>query len=440
MADYIKRTLPHDLRVEKSVLGGMLLDEKAIYKVMLLVEPSDFYYMGHAHIFKAMTDLTNQREPVDIITLQDELKKHGKLDSVGGLAFITSLIDETPTAANIQHYARIIKEKSIARQTITLCRAAIEDLYSLKSGEDKIRSSLCAELIRTANHKKEAKHIKDVLAEEIKEIEKRIKTGPGYPGFNTGFTQLNLTIGGIQRKQLIIVGARPSVGKTAFAVNMIKDLAKEAKVLFFSNDQSGGELIRRLLSRYGGIVNTRIRDARIGTNDFNQILNVVGKDLAELPIWINDSRGLTIEDIEAQINYFRQKEGIDVVIIDYLQLISRPGQNENTEIGDITGKLKELAGELDIAVVLLSQLNRDPTKRSGGKPQMYDLRGSGSVEQDANVILLLHRDINKPEDKSMEVIIAKHKDGPLGIMHCNYEAKTFLIGALKMEGDFRGEN
>ncbi len=439
---YMMRVPPQNLEAEQSVLGGILIEEQAIARVLDMLAPADFYQEQHRRIYSAMTELFKRNQPIDFITLTELLKEKNILDDAGGIPYIASLVDNVPTAANIRYYAGIVKRHANLRRLITACSEAQADAYEAKSDPHDLILKLAREIIAIETGKDATVHIHDPLKSEIDRIATKFKDKDYHPGWNTSYPSINNELGGIQKRQLFVVAARPSVGKTALLVNMVGTLSKQTPILFFCLDQTKEEFARRIIARYAMINNYAIRDGKFPKEEWLNITETVA-DFSQLPVFINENTHQTIDDIEFLTKKYVLEHNIGVVMIDYLQMIRRPGRkSENEEIGEITWRLKELAKELNVNVMLLSQLNRNLDKRPDPRPVLSDLRGSGSIEQDANIVVFLHHDdkyigtdpITRKEIRGrLEFIVAKHKDGRVGKIYVKVDKPIYLMEETEAE-------
>ena len=433
MTNQALRMPPQNLDAEQSVIGGVLIDVKALARVLDIVQPSDFYRDGHRRIFGAMIEMFRAGTEIDLVTLTEELRRRKALDDVGGPAYITSLVDNVPTAANIRYYAEIVKRQANLRRIISACNQAGADAYDPKSDPHELVVNLMREIVSIETGRDKTVHIREPIKAEMERITTRFNDKDYRPGWRTGFESIDDELGGIQRGQLFVVAARPSVGKTAFLVGMVKALAKQTGILFFCLDQTKEEFARRMISRYSLVNNYAVRDGKLNKTDWPKITEAAA-DIGELPaVFINENTHMTIEEICFLTKKYVLEYGVGVVMIDYLQMVRRPGRaSENEEIGEITWRLKELAKELSINVMLLSQLNRNIEKRPDPRPVLSDLRGSGSIEQDANVVVFLHWDekyVNPVTHKfgQLEFIVAKHKDGRIGRICVQFDKPVYLM-------------
>lgn len=429
------RIPPHSNDAEISVIGAMMLDKSAVSKVMEIIEPDSFYNDNHKEIFKAILDLSDRGVPADLISLTEELTRRQKLEEVGGTFYLLDINKQTPTSANIEYHARIIQEKYIKRSLISTATQIIERSYDestdaldevdiaesdiFKIAEKRFSSSFVD--IKTLSHQ-----ALDVIAKLVD----RDKTG--LTGVPTGYTDLDKFTGGFQNSDLIILAARPSMGKTALALSIARNVAVEYKlpVAFFSIEMKDIQLVLRLFSAESQIDAHKIRTGYITHDDMTKMVHKINR-LADSPLFIDDSPSLSIADFRAKCRRLKTEHNIKMVIIDYLQLINSPkADSREREISMISSSLKQIAKELDIPIVALAQLNRSVESRPDKKPMLSDLRESGSIEQDADVVLFIHRpefygiktypDTNTPTENTAEVIIGKQRNGPTDTVRLVY--------------------
>ncbi|GAA5346708.1 replicative DNA helicase [Planifilum fimeticola] len=419
---FADRLPPHNLEAEQAVLGAILMDPHALTLVAERLRPDDFYRQGHQRLFQAMLNVAERGEPVDLVTVSEELQKTKQLEEVGGVSYLTELADSVPTSAHADHYARIVEEKAILRRLI---RTATQIATSGYTGGDDV-----AEIIDDAERKildisqrrirKAFLPIRDILMDTYERIEQMHENQGELTGIPTGFPDLDRMTSGLQRSDLIILAARPSMGKTAFALNLAQNVALHAgeTVAIFNMEMPAIQLVQRMLSAEGNIDAQVFRTGNLGEEDWEKLTMAIGT-LAEVPIFIDDTPGLTVFDIRAKLRRLQAEHGLGLVVIDYLQLIrGRGGESRQQEISEISRSLKLLARELNVPVIALSQLSRAVEQRQDKRPMLSDLRESGSIEQDADIVAFLYRDDYYDEESErkniMEVIIGKHRNGPVG--------------------------
>ncbi len=425
MNAFSERVPPQNLEAEQSVLGAMLLDRDAVVAVSNLLRAEDFYADKHSYLFDSIMALFGRGEPVDLITLQDELRKSGHLEDIGGLSYLTSLINTVPTTANVQQYALIVEQKATLRKLQNAARRVVDDCYVT---EDIDATLVDAEKsIFAVTQRRSGKgyvHIKEALVTAYGHLEFLFSAKGKTTGVSTGFRDLDQMTSGFQPSDMIVVAARPSVGKTAFTLNIARNAAiiGGAKVAFFSLEMSAEQLALRMLAAEAAVDGHRLRTGQLLDQDWQRLGSGLAT-LAEAPIFIDDTPNCPLMEIRSKCRRIQQEHGLNLVIIDYLQLMSmpsRPGQvsNRQQEISEISRSLKHLARELKVPVVALSQLSRSVEQRQDKRPMLSDLRESGAIEQDADMVAFLYRDDYydpESEKKNMvEVIIAKHRNGPIG--------------------------
>lgn len=417
------RIPPHSIEAEKSVLGAALLSKDALFDVVEVVKAEDFYDENHKEIFRAILDLHRKSAPVDALTVAEELKKRNSLNMVGGRAYIASLSAGTPTTSNAMEYGKIVAEKAAIRKLIGTADDIVVKGYegSMDAGQmlDYAESGIFE--ISQKRQKGQYTHIKDVLLENIEIIDRASKLDGGLTGVTTGFKYLDNMTSGLQRSDLIILAARPAMGKTAFALSLALNAAVKgnASVMVFSMEMSKEQLGQRLLSMESKVGMQALKTGRLERRDWDDI-NIALDILSRAKIHIDDTAGVSIMEMKSKCRRLKAEEGLDLVVIDYLQLMNPEGKSDSRtqEISVISRNLKLLARELDCPVLVLSQLSRAPEQRTDHRPMLSDLRESGSIEQDADIVIFLYRDEYYNEDTEAvgecEVIVAKQRSGPTG--------------------------
>jgi replicative DNA helicase len=416
---------PQNLEAEQSVLGGILIENEAINRVTEILDPDDFYRDAHHKIFNALINLSERDEPADLITLTNELRKIDQLDSIGGASYLASLIDSVPTAANIEYYAKIVKEKSILRKLIQTSTEIVTQSYEDR-GDIEVFLDEAERAIFDISEKRVKPSfysIRDVVKESFKTIERLFQKKELVTGVPSGFKELDRMTAGFQPSDLIIIAGRPSMGKTAFCLNVAQYAAIENKipVAIFSLEMSKEQLVIRMLCSEAHVEGTRLRTGFLNESDWPK-LTIAAGNLSEAPIYIDDSAALSVLELRAKARRLKSEHGMGMLIIDYLQLMKGRVRVESRqqEISEISRSLKALAKELNIPVIAVSQLSRKTEERTGNRPQLSDLRESGAIEQDADLILFIYRDevYNRSEDNpnrgKAEVIIGKQRNGPIG--------------------------
>ncbi|HGM3506339.1 replicative DNA helicase [Clostridioides sp. ZZV15-6383] len=432
------RIPPHSVESEQSILGSILLDKDAIITVTETIKPNDFYKEAHKIIYECMITLSNKGEPIDLITLTEELRKQGHLNDIGGISYITSLSTIVPTTSNVKYYADIVKEKSVLRKLIKASNEIINLGYS---GATKIEDVLeqAEKRIFDISQEKTSddfKPINLVLMDAYDMIEKLYTNKSDVTGITTGFKDLNKKINGLQRTDLILIAARPAMGKTAFSLNLVQNAALkgDASVAVFSLEMSKEQLVQRMLSSQSSVELKKIKTGTLNDNDWPRIIDAMAV-LSDAKIHIDDTPGIKISELRSKCRKLKIEKGLDLVLIDYLQLMEGEGNNESRqqEISKISRSLKVLAKELNCPVVALSQLSRAPEQRADHRPMLSDLRESGAIEQDADIVMFLYRDEYYHADSESknigEVIIAKNRHGETG------SVELVWLGEVQRFGD-----
>ncbi len=417
------RVPPHNLDAEVSVLGSMLLSKNAIAEVVEFVGPEEFYRGAHRTMFEAIRDLYDRGEPVDSVTLADELQRRGTLDSVGGLVAITDLISQVPTAANAGYYAKIVAEHALRRRLIDAGTDITKVGYDPGVEADDAVDHAEATIFQVAqrSYGRELSPMRDLLSQSFELIEKRYENKQAVTGLPTGFIDLDRLTSGLQAGQLIILAARPGLGKSTLVTNIATHVAVDLRrpVVMFSLEMSQMELIERVLASQSRIDNDRLRTGRLRDDDWPKLSQAMGR-LGEANFYIDDTAGINLMEIRSKCRRLKQRHGLDLIIIDYLQLMQshRRVDNRVQEVSELSRGLKVLAKELETPVIALSQLSRKPEDRPGDKrPRLSDLRESGSIEQDADIVAFIYRDDAYDRDAvtkgEAELMVAKHRGGPL---------------------------
>ena len=408
---------PHSEEVEKSVLGACLIDKDAVISVVEFLRPEHFYDDSHGQIFEAILGLYEDRAPIDIITLTEKLKKQKALKRTGGVTYLSELASSVPTAANIEHYGRIIKDDYTKRMLIAAAAKVSEQAFDESSEADQVLDRAEQEVfaLSQAYLKQVFIPVKDALAESFDRLDELHKKAGGLRGVPTGFKDLDNMLAGFQPSNMVILASRPGIGKTALALNIARHITVEEKlsVGFFSLEMSKEELVDRLLVRQADIDAWKLKTGKLEEEDFTRLSEAMGV-LAEAPLYIDDTPAASILEMRTKARRLQVEHGLDLIIVDYLQLMrARKRENRVQEVSEISMGLKNLARELKIPVLAASQLSRAVEVRGGARPRLADLRESGSIEQDADVVAFLYReDEETPENITLE--IAKHRNGPTG--------------------------
>ncbi|MFP5256635.1 MAG: replicative DNA helicase [Acidimicrobiia bacterium] len=420
------RVPPHDLQAEESLLGAMMLSPQAIADAAGTVTASDFYKPAHGHVYDAIHTLYASGQPVDAVTVADELRRFGLLDQVGGPAVLAQILSSTPATTNAARYAEIVEEHALLRRLISVAGEIAELGYSLP---DDVQKALdrAESLVYEVNERRvtdSTKRLADLLGDNLQRFEDLYEKGDAITGTPTGYLDLDALLAGLQPSSLVIVGARPAMGKTSFALGMVAHAALEAQrpVLMFSLEMSSEELSQRILCSEAKVDASRARTGRLDGEDWKKISKAIGR-LGEANIWIDDNPSLTIMEIRAKARRLKSQVGdLGMIVIDYLQLMTgRAGaESRQVEVSELSRGLKILARELETPVVALSQLSRNLEMRADKRPMLADLRESGSLEQDADVVMFIFREEvydPKPENTGQaEIIVAKHRAGPTGVV------------------------
>ncbi|MGE5328442.1 MAG: replicative DNA helicase [Deltaproteobacteria bacterium] len=425
MQETLGRIPPNSLEAEQSVLGALLIDNEAVPIVAEILKSEDFYRQDHKEIYEAVLDLFETGKPIDIISAKEQLKVRGTLEGVGGLEYLSTLSDMVPTTANVRHYARIVEEKSLLRQLIK-ASGEIMNLGFEASEEVAIITDEAQKKIFEVLGQRSSKGfypIKEVLLDSFNKLEELYNSKGYITGVPTGFSDLDVKTSGLHSSDLILIAARPAMGKTSFALNIAQyaSIHGRVPVLIFSLEMSKEQLVNRILCSEAMVDSQKIRTGKLDEEDWTKIAGALGP-VSEAPIYIDDTPGLSVMEIRAKCRRLKLEKNIGLIVIDYLQLMQGRARSENRqqEISEISRALKVLAKEINVPVVTLSQLSRAPETRSDHRPILSDLRESGAIEQDADIVMFLYRDdYYNPETEKKniaEVILAKHRNGSTGIV------------------------
>ncbi|MFE4704859.1 replicative DNA helicase [Peribacillus simplex] len=418
------RIPPQNIEAEQAVLGAIFLEPSSLTVTSEVLIPEDFYRSSHQKIFNVMLKLNDEGKAVDLITVTEELAATKNLEEVGGVSYLSELAGSVPTAANIEYYARIVEEKSLLRRLIRTATNIAQEGYSREDEVEELLGEAEKTIMEVAQRKNSGafQNIKDVLVSTYDNIEVLTTRTGDVTGIPTGFAELDRMTAGFQRNDLIIVGARPSVGKTAFALNIAQNVATktEENVAIFSLEMGAEQLVMRMLCAEGNINAQNLRTGSLTDEDWRKLTMAMGS-LSNAGIYIDDTPGVRIGEIRSKCRRLKQENGLGMILIDYLQLIQgdgRSGDNRQQEVSEISRSLKALARELKVPVIALSQLSRGVEQRQDKRPMMSDIRESGSIEQDADIVAFLYRDDyydKESENKNIiEIIIAKQRNGPVG--------------------------
>ncbi|MBP1963826.1 replicative DNA helicase [Paenibacillus aceris] len=420
---FMDRVPPQNIEAEQAVLGAILINSDALITAMERITSDDFYRGAHQRIFEAIVELAEDQEPVDLITLTSLLQNKQQLEEIGGVTYLSELANAVPTAANIDYYAAIVEEKSMLRRLIRTATQIVTNGYANEEDVGSMLSEAEAKILEISQRRSSSGFvvIRDVLMEVFEKVESLYSNKGGATGVPSGFVDLDKMTSGFQRSDLIILAARPSVGKTAFALNVAQNVGVRAKetVAIFSLEMGAAQLVQRMVCAEANVDANRMRTGYLEGDDWEKLTMAIGA-LSEANIFIDDSAQITVADIRAKCRRLQQEKGLGMILIDYLQLIAGRGKGDNRqqEVSEISRTLKQIARELNVPVIALSQLSRGVEQRQDKRPMMSDLRESGSIEQDADIVAFLYRDdyYDKESEKKniIEIIIAKQRNGPVG--------------------------
>jgi replicative DNA helicase len=420
----IERPLPHNLEAERSILGAVLLDNHVLNAAIEKLKPEDFFLDPHRRIFERMISLGETQQAIDLVTLTENLDRSGELEASGGPAYLAQLLDGVPHISNVDHYARIVKEKAVLRNLIHATDAIQQQALDAGEDADLILDRAESFIFQLAEERVRAGLIgvKELVRENYERLERIFSEGRRITGLATGYARLDNETAGLQPSELIILASRPSMGKTALALNCAENIAlrKREPVAIFSLEMSKESLLLRLLASEARVDAHKFRTGHLAHDDWPKITRAL-TELGEAPLWIDDSASATVMEMGAKARRLKRDKGLSLVIVDYLQLVTARGRfgNRTEEVSSISRALKGLAKELKVPVLVLSQLTRAP-EREDRKPQLADLRESGAIEQDADVVMFIHRpnfyksDLPDEDRNKAEIIIAKQRNGPTG--------------------------
>lgn len=447
-----ERVPPQNIEAEQAVLGAMLIDKEAIAKATEVLSADDFYREAHRVIFSAMLELYNKNEAVDMVTVTEILKRDNKLEDIGGIAYITSLANVVLTAANVKYHAEIVAEKSVLRQLVRVSTEIAAMGYEANEDVGTLLDTAESRILEISNRKKKNDFtaINDILMDSVQSIESLLQNKGGLTGLPAGFADLDKLTSGLHPSDFIILAARPSMGKTALALNIVQNVALRAhkviggeprSVAFFSLEMSKEQLVNRMLCAEAGIDSQRLRVGEMHDEDWTHLWDACDT-MSRAKIYIDDKAGITAMDMRSRARRLKAEHGLDLIVVDYLQLMQGSGKRNNSgdrqqEVSEISRSLKALARELDVPVLALSQLSRSVESRQVKRPMLSDLRESGSLEQDADIVAFLYReDYYNPEteNKHTELIIAKHRNGPVDTVNLFFQKQfTKFVGFTKRE-------
>ncbi len=439
------RVPPHNLEAETSVLGSLMLDKDAIIKMADLLRVGDFYKDDHNLIYETMLTLYEEHEPIDVLSLANKLEEKGKLERVGGSSYLASLVNSVPSATNVVHYAKVVQKKALLRRLITMASEIVEMGYDESEDVQKVLDEAEQKVFSVSEKyiKQDFVPIKSILEIAFNRIDELHKSDQTFRGVPTSYPDLDNMLAGLQKSDLIILAARPSVGKTTFALDIARQVAVDSKVPvgIFSLEMGADQLVDRMIAAQAGVDLWKLRTGKLSSegpdNDFERISDAMGV-LSEAPIFIDDSGSLNIMEMRTMARRLQAEHSLGLIIVDYLQLMegrSSKGDNRVQEISEISRGLKQLARELNIPLIALSQLSRAVESRPDQIPKLSDLRESGSIEQDADVVMFLYReDRVKPDTPNKgiaDVIIAKHRNGPVGKISLFFDENSTTFKSLE---------
>jgi replicative DNA helicase len=449
---------PHNLEAEQSVLGGILLEKDAITKVLEMLSPdgSDFYHYAHARLFNGMVNLFEKNIPIDVVTLANLFKNSDELSSVGGISYIAEIVEATPTAANITYYAKIVREKALLRRIITASTEIVTKGYEGVESADEFIDDAEQRIFEVSQDraKKSFYALKDIIKDTFETIERLYEKKTHVTGVSTGFKDLDKLTSGMQPSDLIIIAGRPSMGKTSFALNIAENTAIDNTnpVAVFSLEMSKEQLVQRMLASRAKVDLHKLRSGYLKDEDWGRLTTAVGA-LYDAPIFIDDSPAQSVLEIRAKSRRWKNELGLKLIIIDYLQLMrGRRTDSREQEISEISRSLKAMAKELHIPVIALSQLSRMAERREGSRPMLSDLRESGAIEQDADVVMFVYREVvYKPCEcpkelctcgvrRNAEIIVAKQRNGPIDNINLTFlNEYTRFVDQAPVDMEVHGE-
>ena len=430
----VPRIPPHSEEAEQSVIGACLIDPEALEAACEKLLPEEFYNPRHKEIFEAILDLYRQKMPVDLVTVKSRLENRGTLESAGGLKYLSQVAAAVPNTVYAAGYVKIVKDRALYRRFISLANRILAKSFSTEAPIDALSEDVEKEVYQILQKQgtSDFKQVKDVLLESFDQIEQTAKNGGQISGIPTGFVDLDQKLTGLHPSDLIVVGARPSMGKSAFGLNIVQNAAvRHGKTCaVFSLEMSAVQVVNRFLSVQSGVELNKFRTGELEDRDWENLVEALGP-LSEAKIYIDDTGGITMPEIRSKARKLKIEHGLDLIMIDYMQLMSgsnRNNENRQQEISEISRGLKMLARELDVPIIALSQLGRSLEQRADHRPMMSDLRESGAIEQDADVVMFIYRDEyyhpDTTEEKNVaEIIVAKQRNGPVGTEKLRYDGQ-----------------
>ncbi|MFP4483936.1 MAG: replicative DNA helicase [Spirochaetota bacterium] len=433
---------PQNLEAEVATLGAILLNNDALGRVIAFIRAHDFYRNAHREIFEAIVLLSERGEEIDLITLTQELRHLGKLDAVGGAGYISQLTSAVPTSANVEYYARIVREMSVRRRLIKISHEMIASAHDDSHSSREILEEAEKRIFEVAGeqHSVSFRQAREIVEETVEAIERLYRNKESYTGIPSGFSELDNMLSGFQDSEFIIIGARPSVGKTALALTMAGSIAvhRRTPLGFFTLEMSSMQIMQRLIASEARISSQAIRAGMLRPSDFRSIADAAGL-IYEAPLWITDTPNMALLDLRAQARRMVSQHGVRIIFVDYLSLITseNPELPRHEQMAEVSRSLKALARELEVPVIALSQLTRDS---EGRRPTLANIRESGSIEQDADVVIFLHRDRGEertgdehPNIMETELIVAKQRNGPVGTVHIAFVPKYTRFDEMTRE-------
>ena len=440
--NFVKKVMPHNLEAEKSVIGSMFIDREAAVTVSEMLTSEDFYQKQYGIIFESMVELYNENKPIDLVTLQDKLKEKDLPPEYSGVEFIRELVIAVPTSANVKHYSQIVKEKAVLRKLIRITESIANECYLSKDSLETILEQTEKQIFNIVQSRGTSDYvdIKDVVLQSLESIEVVAKNKGSVTGVSTGFIDLDYKTSGMQPSDFILIAARPSMGKTAFVLNLAEHMAVKQKVTtaIFSLEMSKDQLVKRMLAMNSRVDSQLIRTGNLKDDDWIKLIEGA-REIGESKLILDDTPSISIAELRSKCRKYKLEHNLGIIMIDYLQLMSGGGKKSESrqqEISDISRSLKALARELNVPVIALSQLSRAVEQRPDKRPMLSDLRESGAIEQDADVVMFVYRDdyYNKDsEDKGVaEIIIGKQRNGPTGTVKLKWQADLTRFANLEL--------
>ncbi len=437
---------PQDIEAEASCLASILLSREALLKTIGILQPEDFYLDSHRLLYETVLELDKKNTPIDLITLKERLKDQGRYDRVGGDRGIVEIYQSASTSANVEHYAGRVKELSLRRRIIDVASASAEKCFDLSRDTNELINEIEADIFRVTGRRitSDFKSMDEIMFETMSDIKTMYETKRPITGISGGLTELDSILTGFHGSELIIIAARPSMGKTALALNLANHMVLREKkpVLFFSLEMPAVQLAMRLLCIESMIDSQRVRTGHISADELRRISDVADR-ISKAPLYIDDTPAISIFELRAKARRIVQREKVGAIMVDYLQLLTTPTRvDRHLQIAEISRSLKQLSRELEVPVIALSQLSRAVESRSDQRPQLSDLRESGSIEQDADVVLFIYREEKVKKDTTRkgiaEIIVAKQRNGPTGNVDLRFWEKYTKFGNLEKIHDFEG--